>query len=579
MNKQNFKFLMVFSISVCLFVSSASLGRATMVISTLEIEDIDWIAPNVSQIGLGLEPEFAYNADGSMEVIYINPEAYSDELLYITNSSSDWSDPVVVADPQYGAENPSILIDSNNVTHICYRADGGAAYHVNNSDGTWATESMGGGSLMSSFPQMAIGPDNVIHYVYTWFQSSSNDYSGGTTYINNSKFEPQNTDNPITRFEQFADIAVDSAGLVHLVYEGSWNNTVLGPIAVRDIYYQTFDPNASENAFSSPIRLTDVQSTGDYAQRPQIICDDHDDLHVVFIETEPEMQNGIQVHRAYVKYMLIDSDPSSEDIQTINNFRSTTSTPDMAIDSKGNVHIVYDCYPLGEYSHYYESDIAYATNETGSWINERVTNQPYGVGWPSIDINPLNDQPTILYLIKQEYTVEGYTMEYVERVNSTFGNHFTMSTYLPEENEAVSLVEEEAYAYILLGYNTPIEFTMILTNPTEETLSYDLDLVLIENDFVSLVNGTLSRPLDSLNAEESLTYSWFFEVSRGQMSELEFQVLTNDEIIGKVIYTFNIGSSGGSGISIPFSNFMGISMLLGLASCGLVLKNRKFSKK
>ncbi|TFH27433.1 MAG: hypothetical protein E4G98_06145 [Promethearchaeota archaeon] len=579
MNKTHTTQSLVISLILITLVGYLPGAQASVGISSLNLTDIEWIAPNVKQIALGLEPEFIFLPDGTMEIVYLDPEPYSQKLLYIDNSTGSWSDAVIVGEPQYGAENPGIAVDSNNVTHISYRQDAGGAYHVNNSNDVdiWETESMGGGQLISSVPAMAIGPDNAAHFIYYYSTSSYNGYTGGLTYINNTHFESHNTNNSITLWEQFPDIAVDSTGLVHIVYEGAWNNTDLGNIAVRDIFYQTFDPTLKEDQFSNPIPLSETATTGDYAQRPSILCDADDNIHVIFIQTESEMEGGLEVHRAYVKYLRIDSNPSSADLVNVNTIRTSSSYPSLAVDSTGNVHIVFMGYPQVEYTHYYESDVVYATNVTGTWTNERITNQPYHVGFPRIAINPLTDRPTILYLIKQAYTADAYMMEYVEQTGTTFGNHFLMSTALVgksnEDGDTVSLVEEEAYSYILIAANSPIQLTMDLSNPDSETHGYDLEFALIENDYVSLVNGTLNQTLDSLDAEEIVTFSWYFDLSRGETSELEVQVLQDGDIIGKVIYIFNIGSPVGG---IPFAS---VGMIVSVAGVSLgVLLYRRHKK-
>jgi hypothetical protein len=532
-----------------------SRGTASISIESVEMTDIDWIAPNVTQIRIGLTPEFTFLPDGTMELVYLDPEPYSDALLYITNATGEWSNPLTIADPQYGAMNPRILIDSDNITHVSYKADAGGIFHLNNSQGTWQSESMGGGQLSSYVPRMALGPDNVAHFISYWSVSSSSSYNGGVTYVNNTHHEAHETNNTRTRFEQSPDIAVDSTGLVHIVFEGSWNNTALGSTAVRDLYYQTFDPTISEedNPFSEVIRLSNVQTTSDYVQRPSIYCDAEDNIHIVFIETEPELNdNGIEVHQGYIKYLRLDADPSPSDSQTVNIIQASSSYPSLAIDTEGNVHVVFVGYPQSESTHNYGSDIVYATNRTGTWTNERITNQPYVVGFPRIAINPQTDLPTILYLIKQAYTVDAYMMEYVEYEEGYgFGKHFDMSTSLSSSGEFVSIVEEEAYSYILLTPKQPIRFQFEVSNPTADSLSYNLELQLIENDYVSLHNGTTSQTLATVAAGATTSFAWYFTVSSGQSSEVEVDVLQNDRIIGKIIYMFNIGSAE---LSIPFGS-------------------------
>ncbi|UYP44651.1 hypothetical protein NEF87_000936 [Candidatus Lokiarchaeum ossiferum] len=576
MNKQTFRRrLFVF----CVFFSmigTITNVQASLSTSSLEISDIKWIAPNVSQIGLGRNAEFAFLPDGTMQVVYLDPEEYSDKLLFITNATGSWSSPETIADPSYGAMNPQILIDLEGDSQVSYRADGGGAFHINNSGNSWTETSMGGGQLKSFVPRMAIGPDNAVHFVYYWLESSSSSYEGGITYINSTHHEQHQTNNSITRFEQNPSIAVDSNGLVHIVFEGSWNNTAIGSIAVRDIFYQTFNPNVEEPYFSDLIRLTTVQTTKDYAERPTIICDENDNLHVVFIETEAASVNGQDVHQAYIKYMRLDNTPSKEDAAIINTLTATTSYPSIAVDSEGDVHIVFVGYPQTEFSHYYTTDIMYSTNKSGHWMDERVTNQPYSVLSPRIAINPLTDEPTILYHIKHAYSTVATTMEYVESRNGSFGTHFDVSTLLSGSEENIGIQQEEAYKYLWITPNQPILLELTLDNKYNEANDIELDINLVENDYISLVNGTGSQTLSNMAPDSSVTLQWYIQAATGSTGEIEVQITHEDEIIGKILYMYNVGSpSRGGSIGIGDLNFVFIASVLNTTILLIIQKNRK----
>lgn len=554
MNKQTFLHRSCVIFSLFWILGSISGVQASLSYSDLEISEIKWIAPNATQIDLGLNAEFAYSPNGTMQIVYLDPEAYSSKLLYIDNATGDWSPSVVVADPQYGAMNPQIRIDHDNNTQVGYKADNGGVYFSNISDGVWNEVGMGGSQLSSFVPRMAIGPDNTVHSTYYWLTSSSSSYNGGITYINSSHNEAHNTNNSLTRFEQFPSIAVDSTGLVHLVFEGSWNNTALGSIAVRDLFYQTFNPNEAEPSFSELVRLSSVPTTGDYVMRPSIICDSEDNLHVVYIETKTVTEADRDVHRAFVKYLRIDDTPSSEDAEIVNSMTASMSYPSVAVDSDGDVHIVYVSYPQTEASHYYTTDIAYSTNKSGNWVDERITNQPYAVLMPRIAIHPLTDEPTILYLIKQAYTTDAYMMEYVESRNGSFGVHFDVTTTLSSANDFVNIMEEEAYSYILITPNQPILYELEFNNKYNEANNIDIDFSLLENDYISLVNGTSTQTITNGASDSVETLQWYIQTSSGQSSEIELQVSHAGEIIGKIIYFFNIGS----GASIGVNNFSSI---------------------
>lgn len=575
MNKQTFRRQLFV---ICVFfwmIGTISNAQASISTTNLEIADIEWIAPNVSQIGLGRDAEFAYLPDGTMQVVYLDPEDYSDELLFITNVTGSWSSPETIADPSYGVMNPQILIDHNNDSQVSYRADGGGIFHINNSGSSWTEKGMGGGQLKSFVPRMAIGPDNTVHLVSYWLESSSNTYDGGITYINSTHFEQHQTNNTITSFEQNPSIAVDSNGLIHIVFEGSWNNTALGSIAVRDIFYQTFNPNVEEPYFSDLVRLTSVQTTKDFAQRPSIICDENDNLHVVFTETEAASENGQDVHRAYIKYMRIDSNPSKEDATIVNTITATLSYPSLAVDSEGDVHVVFVGYPQTEFSHYYTTDIVYSTNKTGQWEDERVTNQPYSVLSPHIAINPLTDEPTILYHIKQAYSTVARTMEYIECRNGSFGLHFDISTVVSGSEENIGIQQEEAYDYIWIAPNQPILMELTLDNKYNEANDIELDIILVENDYISLVNGTGVQTVSNVAPDSSTTVHWYIKAATGQTGEIEIQITHEDAIIGKIFYMYNVGSpSGGGSIGFGSVNLILISSVISITVLLAIQKKR-----
>jgi len=277
-----------------LWLAVISGGCGASLNSGYSIPSTEFLMVPMAEIGAGSNARFTVDSQGGVHIAFVNGSS-SNHLYYITNASGNWAPALLIDDPQGGVLTPDIAVDTMGNVHIASPHDWAGGAYLTNSSGDWAEANMGGRFT----PQIAVSGDGTAHIVYYNILLSTNTFLG-LTYWNSTAGFPSTgirDNNTQIRFSQFPDVAVDSTGKVHVVFEGSWNNTALGNIAVRDIYYEVIDPTLEEPAFSSAVRISSVMSTGDYACWPQIVCDSEDNIHFCWLETKMVVEGGINVYR------------------------------------------------------------------------------------------------------------------------------------------------------------------------------------------------------------------------------------------------------------------------------------------
>ena len=569
-NKNKNLQILVLGLVILLFSIPKPVNAAISIEST-NLEDVQFIIPYSTSFHEGYLEKLAIASDGSYHIIY-EYGVYDDELYYMTNKSGTWSEAEMIYSPQYGIEKSDIVIDSNGIVHIAapHNAEGGA--YLTDKDGSWDVDTSMGGRYS---PRIAIGPDNVPHFISYNIKQSDNDflgctYTNGTVFTNASQGSVDNN-NTLLNFEQRPDIAVDSTGLVHIVIEALWNNTALGDTGVRDIFYQTFDPTKSENQFSEITRLSDTKDTRTYAECPEIVCDSDDNIHISFAQTNMEEVNGIDVSRGYRMYIRLDDSISTDDLQVVNSIRTSVGINSMAIDADGNVHMVYFSSPQTEFTHYYTHDIVYVTNQSGNWVEERLTNQPYNVRLGNVAINPITNEPVVLLTMKDYYSTN-FTMQILEKRDGRFGPLINVSASI--SGETIKVVEEEAYQYVQVEYGSDCDYNITVENALdfEQELGITFEFVHGEEALVNLVSGDVNRSLDSIGIAGEIGYNWGFSTMRAQSTQIIVKIMKGSSLIGIISFFVNIES----GQNIPgFTLFS----LIALSTISIGAKIIKIKRK
>ncbi|MHA1475364.1 MAG: hypothetical protein ACTSQ5_09270 [Promethearchaeota archaeon] len=546
--------------------------NAAISIETPNLDDVQFIVPYSTSFQEGYLEKLAIGPDGSYHVIY-EYGVYADELYYMTNKSGSWSEAEMIYSPQGGILRPDIVTDSTGKVHIAvpHNWDGGA--YLTDKTGEWVIDTSMGGRYS---PRIAIGPDDVPHFIYHNIKLSDNDFLG-CTYTNGTIFdEPllgsednNNTDN---LQEIRPVIAVDSTGLVHIAIEGQWNNTALGNTAVRDIFYQTFNPNKSEDQFSEIIKISDTVDTRTYAECPEIVSDSDDNIHISYLQTNMVEVGGINVSRGSRMYIRLDDSISTDDLQVVNTIRTYAGVNSMDVDSDGNVHMVYFSGPQTEITHYYTHDIVYATNISGDWVEERLTNQPYNVRLGNIAINPTTNEPVVILGMK-DYVSTNFTIQILEKRDGRFGPLINVSASI--SGETIEVIEEEAYQYVQVESGSECDYNISVENPLgfEQDLGITFEFIHGEEALVNLVSGDVNRSLDSIGVAGEINYNWGFSTMRAQATQIIVKIMKGSSLVGIVSFFVNIESGS---LNIPgFTLFS----LIAVSTISIGVKITKIKRK
>jgi len=573
MKNKNKKLQLLVLGAIILLFSMPKPVNGAISIETPNLDDVQFIVPYSTSFQEGYLEKLAIGPDGSYHVIY-EYGVYADELYYMTNKSGSWSEAEMIYSPQGGILRPDIAIDSIGKVHLAvpHNWDGGA--YLTDKSGSWVTDNSMGGRYS---PRIAIGPDDVPHFIYHNIKLSDNDFIG-CTYTNGTIFDDAqlgsvDNNNTLLRADLHPGIAVDSTGLVHIVIEGQWNNTALGDTAVRDIFYQTFDPSKSEDQFSEIIKISDTVDTRTYAEWPEIVCDSDDNIHISFAQTNMVNIGGIDVSRGYRMYIRIDDTISPDDLQVVNTIETSIGINSMAVDNDGNVHMVYFSHPQTEITHYYTHDIVYVTNVTGNWVEERLTNQPYNVRLGNVAINPVTNKPVVL-LSMQDYYTTNFTLQILENHDGRFGPLINVSASI--SGETIEVIEEEAYQYVQVEHGSDCDYNISVENPLsfEQDLGITFEFVHGEDALVELISGDVNRSLDSIGVASEVNYNWGFSTMRAQATDVIVKIMQESSLVGIISFTVNIVSGS---LNIPgFTIFSLIA--LSTISIGVKITNFKRNK-
>jgi len=151
------------------------------------------------------------------------------------------------------------------------------------------------GLAEASEPDVQIGPDGDIHVVFIgyqtgqqqrishlWYDFSDNGYSYDNA-TDPANWKPRVLVDDTGRDNVYPQIAIDSGGNVHCVWIGDSDGTAPG--GAQDIFYSSFDGAAWGPRTTLYASATNTPGW----PNPQIIADQEDDLHVVFLDSGEHM--------------------------------------------------------------------------------------------------------------------------------------------------------------------------------------------------------------------------------------------------------------------------------------------------
>jgi|Deesub1362A_J573_1020465.scaffolds.fasta_scaffold06643_1 hypothetical protein len=210
---------------------------------------------------------------------------------------------------------------------------------------------------VSDQPDIAYDSSGNAHIVWmnepTWWGGYSDIYykmldANGKTLIDVTPLtsSPQN-------YSVRPAVAVDSDGMVHVIWQDTWQWWGLGPF----LFYTKINPYADDRDGDSASKaaitvVQDKRITPDLCSEPRVAVDSQDNLHVV---CEAWKQVGWNWN-LWIYYLKLDKNGNVLIPQTpiATPSCSWRTQPDVAVDSNDNVHIIWnDCSSTCTYELHY----------------------------------------------------------------------------------------------------------------------------------------------------------------------------------------------------------------------------------
>jgi len=278
------------------------------------------------------------------------------------------------------SSSPQMALDSSGHLHVVWYDDTPGhyeIYHKRSTDGgtTWtAAKRITWSSDDSRYPAMAVDASDRLHVVWTedsiggseiYYKRSSD---GGATWTAKQRL----TWTGIT--SEWPDIAVDSLGLIHLIWQDS----------TGEIYYSR-SPDGTNWMLDK--RLTWTSGNSHY---PDMAIDSSNRLHVVWEDNTPSEYN----YEVYYKKST-EAGVAWSTAKRLSWMENGSYRPDLAVDPSANLHLVwYDENP-SLYVIYYKK----STDSGASWTSaKRLSWDPGWTAYPNLAV----DGPSTLHLVWED---------------------------------------------------------------------------------------------------------------------------------------------------------------------------------
>ncbi len=238
--------------------------------------------------------------------------------------------------------NISSAVDIDGDIHVVwedYRSGNGDIYYVKlDAEGNKLTNDakISNDSARSIHPVIAVDADGHVYIVWESVTNGTSElyfaklwyYAGNITFLENglrvSDSNPANSTEP--------DIIVCPDGNVAMVWTDARNDIGDGNL---EIYYKRLRATGVS-------LTTDTRITGDVgmSEHPKLDIGPDDMIHIVWYDFRDSSSGLVINHGVFYRKVLQDGTPVTNETRI--TFASPISRPDIAVDTDGNVHVVFD---------------------------------------------------------------------------------------------------------------------------------------------------------------------------------------------------------------------------------------------
>jgi hypothetical protein len=293
-------------------------------------------------------------------------------FLFVQAAQADWTPAKRLTWTSGSSQNPTIAADSLGNVHVVWNDDtpgNNEIYHKKSTNGgtNWGTAKRLTWTSGQSFcPVDAVDSSGILHIVWSENTVGTSEIyygktaDGGVTWTANKRLTWN------SGISWRPDIAVGPFDSLHV----AWSDSTPGN---AEIYYKKSSDGGV--TWLAGKRLT---WTSGSSYLPDLTVDSAGNLHLVWSDETP---GATEIF--YKK--------STNDGVTWTSSKRLTWTsgsswgPDIAVDTSGNLHVVWGDDTPGNYAVYYKK----STNGGGTWTPAKlIAGGPVGGSWPDLGVDP-----------------------------------------------------------------------------------------------------------------------------------------------------------------------------------------------
>jgi hypothetical protein len=343
-------------------------------------------------------------------------------LLFAQVAQADWTPAKRLTWNAGDSRNPAVAVDSTGGLHVVWQDETpgkGEVYYKRSTDGgvTWtANKRLTWDLRFASLPTIAVDPSGSLHLFWHTNDAAYSDIyykkstDGGNSWTGNKRLTwTQDNESP--------EIAVDSSGNLHLVW--------YSPLGMHlDTFYRKSTDGGSTWTPRKRITFTFSQPSS----FPVIAADPSGNIHVVWNE---DVWTGDW--RVYYKKSS-DGGATWSATKQLNWTAGVSMYPRIAIDSLGNVHVVYYYGPIEYEDTDYEIYYRKSTDAGDTWMpGKRLTWNSVASENPIIAVDSANN----LHLVWEEGNY--WSAELYDKISTDGGNTWSIGKNLTSTSQHASL--------------------------------------------------------------------------------------------------------------------------------------------
>jgi hypothetical protein len=344
--------------------------------------------------GASYSPKIVLNSWGHLHLVWYDNTLGHNEIYYkkSTDGGDTWTAAKRITWSSGDSQFAALAVDPSDRLHVVWVEDtsgGSEIYYKRSSDGgvTWtAKQRLTWAGITSSWPDIAVDSWGVIHLV--WQDSTGEIYYSKSPDGTNWMLEKRLTWNSGT--SQYPDIAIDSSNRLHVV----WQDNTPGEYNYEIYYRKSTDAGLT---WATAKRLTWMDN-GSY--RPDLAVDPSENLHLVWYDENPSL------YKIYYKKST-DSGDSWTGAKRLTSDDGWTAYPCLAVDASGTLHLVWENM---------DGDLSYrkSANSGSTWTAIQRLTWTAGSSWDPIMVA---DPSGNLYLVWSDNTPLNREIYYKKFVN------------------------------------------------------------------------------------------------------------------------------------------------------------------